>query len=181
VAYPVPLAPKIAPRLDRGRELFAEKLSHALSRRSVWFLTGLAFIAVYREVFETILFYAALWMQGQHGAIVGGLFAAALALVAVAYVMLRATTRLPISQFFAVSALLVGVLAVVLVGKGVAALQEAGLIDFRPINGPRLDVLGIYPSAETLLAQLAVVAAVVAGFAFNHFGARKSRTSAISQ
>jgi len=61
----------------------------------------------------------------------------------------------------------------------VAALQEAGLIDFHPINGPRLDVLGIYPSAETLLAPLVVVAVVVAGFAFNHFGARKLRTSAL--
>src|SRR3546814_19244915 len=38
-----------------------EKLSKALSRRSAWFLFGLTFVVVYREVFETILFYQALW------------------------------------------------------------------------------------------------------------------------
>jgi high-affinity iron transporter len=157
----------------RWQQYLSEKLSRALSRRSVWFLAGLAFIAVYREVFETILFYAALWTQGQHGAVIGGLLAGALALAAITYVMLRATTRLPIGQFFAVSAWLVGILAIVLVGKGVAALQEAGLIGFHMINGPRVDVLGIYPSTQTLLAQLVVAVAVIGGFAINHFGSRK--------
>lgn len=44
----------------------------ALSRSSAWFLFGLAFIAVYREVFETILFYAALTAQGSSAVILAG-------------------------------------------------------------------------------------------------------------
>ena len=49
-----------------------EKLSHALSKRSAWFLFLLSFVVVYREVFETVLFYAALWSQGTGGAISAG-------------------------------------------------------------------------------------------------------------
>src|SRR5690606_17361242 len=105
-----------------------DKLSHALSKRSAWFLALLAFVVVYREVFETILFYAALWSQGAHDAIVAGAGVAVLLLVAITWAMLRYSRRLPITQFFAVSALLVAVLTVVLAGKGIAALQEAGML-----------------------------------------------------
>ena len=43
-----------------------------MSKSSAWFLFLLAFVVVYREVFETILFYAALWSQGAHLAIIAG-------------------------------------------------------------------------------------------------------------
>src|SRR3546814_11666418 len=54
-----------------------EKISAALSRRSAWFLFGLTFLVVYREVFETILFYAAIWAQGNGGAMLAGAATAA--------------------------------------------------------------------------------------------------------
>src|SRR3546814_1762119 len=57
---------------DQWQRYIREKLSRALSRQSAWFLFGLAFIVVYREVFETILFYAALWTQGNGGGRVAG-------------------------------------------------------------------------------------------------------------
>ena len=45
-------------------------------------------------------------------------------------------------------------LAVVLAGKGVAALQEAGMLGVHPLAGfPRSPLLGVYPTVETLLAQ----------------------------
>lgn len=47
-------------------------MTHALSGRSGWFLFLLAFVVVYREVFETILFYAALWAQEDGLAMLGG-------------------------------------------------------------------------------------------------------------
>ena len=43
----------------------SDKLDKALSRGSAWFLFTLAFIAVYREVFETIIFFAAMGGAGQ--------------------------------------------------------------------------------------------------------------------
>jgi high-affinity iron transporter len=55
----------------------------------------------------------------------------------------------------------------VLAGKGVAGLQEAGWINTSPVAIPRIDILGIHPSWQTLLAQVAVLLVVVATFLLN--------------
>lgn len=141
-----------------------EKLSTALSKKSAWFLFLLAFIVVYREVFETILFLTALWTQGGGGAMLAGIGAATLVLALVTWVMLRLSHSLPISNFFQYSAILMAILAVVLAGKGVAALQEAGLISLHPLASPRIDWLGVYPTLEGVLAQLAAIGALALGF-----------------
>lgn len=145
-----------------------EKMAHALSRRSGWFLFLLAFVVVYREVFETILFYAALWAQGNGLAMLGGAAAAAVLLAVLAWIMLRYSTRLPITQFFSWSAILIAILAIVLAGKGVAGLQEAGILGVVPLPGvPRIQMLGLFPTTETVLAQLLALAILVAGFWLN--------------
>src|SRR3546814_18835702 len=107
----------------------------ALSRGSAWFMSGLAFVVVYRGVFETILFYAALWTQGNGGTILAGALTAMLLLAIIAWVMLRYSRKLPITQFFAYSSILLAILAVVLAGQGVGALQEAGMIPIKQVPG----------------------------------------------
>lgn len=144
-----------------------DKLSQALSKGSAWFLFLLAFVVVYREAFETVLFYAALWSQGAHGAILAGAVAAVATLAVLAWLMLAYSRRLPFGTFFAVSSALLGVLAVVLAGKGIAALQEAGWLTLTPVAFPRVELLGIHPTAEGLLVQLAVVAVLAVGFLRN--------------
>jgi high-affinity iron transporter len=145
-----------------------EKMTTALSRRSGWFLFLLAFIVVYREVFETILFYTALWAQGNELALFGGAFCAMILLTIIAWIMLRYSARLPISTFFAVSSILVAVLAVVLAGKGATGLQEAGLINVTLVPGvPRVPILGIFPTQESLLAQLLATMLLCAGLWLN--------------
>ena len=131
-----------------------DKLSAALSRKSAWFMFGLSFIAVYREVFETILFYAALWEQGNHQAVLGGLASGVVILAIVGVALLRFSARLPIGKFFSWSSGLVAVLAVVLTGKGIAGLQEAGWLGASSFNGPRVDLLGIHPSLQGVLASV---------------------------
>lgn len=152
-------------RADAWQDYIKAKLSSALSRGSAWFLFLLAFVVVYREVFETILFFVALWSQGAHLAVLAGAGAAAAVLVLIAWGLLSYSKRLPISQFFAYSALLIAVLAVVLTGKGIAGLQEAGLVGFHALAWlPRIDLLGVYPSWEGFLAQLLALVILVAGF-----------------
>lgn len=142
-----------------------EKLSTALSRGSAWFLFFLAFMVVYREVFETILFYVALWSQGAHLAMLAGAATAAIALVLIGWALLSYSKRLPISQFFSYSSILIAVLAVVLAGKGFAALQEAGLLDIHPLAVlPRIEVLGLFPTWEGFLAQVLTLATILVGF-----------------
>lgn len=153
---------------DEWHRYIRAKMSKALSGRSAWFLFGLAFIVVYREVFETILFYAALWNQGNGWPIVAGGLSACAALAVIAWAMLRFSRTLPIGKFFAYSSWLMAVLTVVLAGKGISALQEAGIIGIAPMPSvPRFSVLGLFPTAQTIAAQLMMLAALAIGFALN--------------
>ena len=160
---------------DAWQRYIRDKLSKALNRRSAWFLFLLAFVVVYREVFETILFYAAIWEQGNGGAVIAGALAAVVLLAVIAFVMMRYSRTLPIGKFFAYSSALIAVLAVVLIGKGSAALQEAGYLPVTPWPGlPRSELLGMYPTRETIVAQLVMVALLVAGFLWNRRSAAKA-------
>lgn len=136
------------------------KVRKALSSGTLWALAGLSFIAVYREVFETILFYQALLVQtdeaGQRMAF-GGMLTAVGALAVLAWLILRYSTRLPLRQFFGVTGLFMFVLAVIFAGKGTAALQEAGFIPVSPVAFPRIDLLGIYPNMQGLVLQAGLV------------------------
>ncbi|GAO22077.1 iron permease [Alicycliphilus sp. B1] len=151
-----------------------ERMSAALNRKSAFFMFGLAFIAVYREVFETILFYAALWGQGNDHAILAGLAAGVLSLAAITVLLLRFSARLPIGKFFSASSWLVAVLAVVLTGKGIKALQEAGWIAPSPLLSPRFELLGVYPSTIGLAAQAAVLAFVLGFFLWHGCASSKA-------
>ena len=157
----------------RWQAYLEAKLSAAMSRRSLWALFALAFIAVYREVFETVLFYSALAADGNAGALLAGFATAVVLLVLIAWAMLRTSARMPISTFFSVTSVFVALLAVILIGKGMAALQEAGWISATPVNAPRVDLLGMVPTFETVAAQLVVLAIALAGFGWNSLSARK--------
>jgi high-affinity iron transporter len=150
---------------EEWRRYIQERMGKALSRGSAWFMFGLAFIVVYREVFETILFYAALWTSDNGGTILAGALTALVLLAGIAWAMLRYSRKLPITQFFAYSAILIAVLAVVLAGKGVGALQEAGIVPLTLLAGvPRIDMLGIVPTAQAIGAQLLTLGIVLYGF-----------------
>jgi len=147
----------------RWREFVDVKVRKALNGKTLWMLTFIAFIAVYREVFETVLFYQALWLQAEPGtesSLWGGIVAAVFSLLALGWIILRSSIRLPLKLVFRVNAAILFVLAVVFAGHGVAGLQEAGWLPVDLIAMPSFDLLGIYPTMETLIAQLVVVALV---------------------
>jgi high-affinity iron transporter len=96
---------------------------------------------------------------------VAGGGAAALALFAIAWAMLRYSRRLPIGQFFRYSSILIAVLAVVLIGKAVSALQEAGYLPVTWFQGGwRVEILGLYPTLQGIAAQVGMASLLVVGF-----------------
>ncbi len=142
------------------KEFIENNIQKALGKSTLWGLSGLAFIAVYREILETVLFYQALWIQteksGQHMIFTGFLVASAI-LAVVTWIILRYSARLPLRQFFAVSSIFMFLMAIVFAGKGIAALQEAGELGMNPVSFPTVDLLGIYPNIQGLLVQLALL------------------------
>jgi high-affinity iron transporter len=143
-----------------------EKVDAALGRRTLWTLAGISFLAVYRELFEIILFYETLLSQagptGQH-AVLGGIGAALVLLALIGGAILRFSVRLPIGPFFAVTAGLLALMAVVFAGNGVAALQEAGVLRATMVHFISVPLLGIHPTVQSLIAQSIALALVVAG------------------
>lgn len=153
---------------NQWQRYIREKMSHALGGRTGWLLFGLAFVVVYREVFETILFYAALSAQGNNASLLAGAGSATLLLGVIAWAMLRYSQKLPVAQFFRYSSWLMAVLTVVLAGKGISALQEAGIVGIAPLQSvPRLSMLGLFPTWQTTVAQAVMTFAIVVGFAYN--------------
>lgn len=152
---------------DAWQTYLKEKMSAAMGKNTAWFLFALAFISVYREVFETILFYAALWVEGQEQYMLAGMACAVVVLTAITWLMLRTSKNLPISTFFSLSSGLIAVLVVVLTGKGVAALQEAGWVDVSLAPLPAIDLLGMSATWQTAIAQLVAIAILLVGYLYN--------------
>ena len=147
------------------------KVSDALTRGSSLALASAAFLAVYREGFETVLFYKALFLSGgsQGGAtpIVSGILAGSVVLVAAYIAMNRFGIRLPLKPFFGVTSALLYYMAFVFAGKGVAELQEGGLLPTSIVSwAPRVPALGIYPTVESLVAQGVLLLLLLAALAW---------------
>ncbi len=143
----------------------------ALSNRTLWGVALVSFLAVYREVFETVLFYQALWVQAgtsDKAAIILGLATGTGCLSVLAWLISRYSVKLPVGLFFGISSALVAALAVVFSGKGVAALQAAGKLPLDPASFPSLPALGIYPNWQGLILQAILLCIVVAGFMYSH-------------
>ncbi len=133
-----------------------EKLDKQLTKGATWGLVFVAFIAVYREVLETVLFYQTFWLQsapGGHRYIVIGFLIALVSLIVLAWLIFRFSVRLPFRVFFLVNAALLFVLSMVFAGKGIVALQEAGKLSATPVKFPEIDLLGVYPNMESLALQ----------------------------
>lgn len=161
---------------DRWQIYLKEKISAALNKRTAVFLFSLTFVAVYREVFETVLFYTALWSKGNEVPLLTGLGTGIVLLTIISVALVRTSTLLPIGQFFAISSLLVSALAIILTGKGVASLQEAGTLSISPLALPQFEILGLYPTWQTVSAQLLVLSVGVFAFVLNQRYARHPET-----
>jgi high-affinity iron transporter len=147
------------------------KVQDALNSGSALALASAAFLAVYREGFETVLYYKALFVAGTAAGVmpvVAGILAGSVVLVAVYVAISRFGVRLPLKPFFAVTSAFLYYMAFVFAGKGVAELQEGGLIGTTILSwAPRMPALGIYPTAESLGAQGVLLALAVVALVWN--------------
>lgn len=156
---------------DKWSAFVKGRMQAALSGGSALALASVAFLAVYREGFETILFYQALVTSGGPGeiaAVAGGIAAGAAGLVVLYVAINRFGVRIPLRAFFGVTSATLYYMAFVFAGKGVAELQEGGVVGTSVLRwGPRVPFLGIYPTVQSLALQglLLALALVALGWA----------------
>jgi len=154
------------------------QIQKAAESGSALALASVAFLAVYREGFETVLFYKALYVSGTSGGaapITFGLLAGLLVLVGV-YVGIEAFgLKVPMRPFFAVTGATLAFMAFVFAGDGVKELQEGGYVASSLVaRGPRNEFLGIYPTWESLAVQGLILAAILFALVWT-FGIRRAR------
>ncbi|MEZ4413080.1 MAG: FTR1 family protein [Gemmatimonadales bacterium] len=134
------------------------KVQDALVSGSMFALPSVAFLAVYREGVETVLFYKALLVAGPTSGAVWpvllGILAASVVL-AIVYVMInRFGVKLPLKPFFGVTSAFLYYMAFVFLGKGIAELQGGGVVPITVVPwAPQIERLGIYRTVESLTAQ----------------------------
>ncbi len=155
---------------DRWQQYIRKKVQASLSRGSLVALWSAAFLAVYREGAETVLFYQALLAgadPGEAGAIFAGLGAGAIALVLIFLVLRSSAVRIPVRAFFAATSALLYYLALVFAGKGIRELQMSGVVGITSASWlPTWEPLGLYPTWESLGLQILLVGA--AAFALSY-------------
>ena len=149
----------------RWREFIEGKVKDGISKRRIFGLIGISFFAVYREAFELVLFYQALWMQNDtsHASILWGLAVGLVALMLATVAILKLGLKIPLKYFFGATGTLLYIMAFIFAGNGIKALQASLWVPTTPLSLPHpVPLLGIYPTVETLAAQGAMLCAFIA-------------------
>ena len=140
------------------------KVQSAVSTGSSFALGFAAFLAVFREGAETIIFYQAMLADAkEHMDMVWYGLGVGTIVLAFVFVIIRfGTVKLPLRPFFICTSALMYLMAIAFAGGGVKELQEADIIPVTPVDFVHsVEILGIYPTLETLIPQLFMVVVVI--------------------
>jgi high-affinity iron transporter len=161
-------------RLEQKRwmEFMRSRVSAAVTAGGAAAFAALGFTAVYREGFETVLFYQALtlYAEGLMLWVALGAVVATAALGALGYAVFVLGRKLPIKPMLVAGASILLLLSVAFLGNAVRSLQSIDLIGATPIDDgwARLPIFlaemtGIHPTVEGIAAQAALLFVYVAG------------------
>ena len=150
------------------------RVRSGLEKRSAFTLAFTAFLSVFREGAEVVLFYQPMLQEGNAGMVWAGFGAGVVVLVFVYLAITKLSVRLPIKVFFTATSILMAVMCVSFLGSGIKELAEGGLFDLtlRVPGIPENDIIqifGIYPYLETLVPQLILSIILLITFMMAHY------------
>ena len=162
-------------RLEQKRwmEFVRARLWSAISVGSTASLVAVGFTAVYREGFETALFYQSLltFGEGLGRYVLLGIGLAVAALAVVAHVVFALGRKLPVRKFMNTAVALVMATSVAFLGNALNTLQSADVLTYRRTTFPRLPIFlseatGVWPTVPSLLGQAALTLVYLGGAAY---------------
>jgi high-affinity iron transporter len=184
----------------RWIEFVKAKVWKATTTGSIMVFVMLSFFTVYREGFETVLFYQAMlsFAKYMEWYVVAGLVVGLAVIVATTIVVRKLGRRLPLKVLFALTMGIGAYMSIAFMGNAIREFQEVGYISTTHLIGtvPRLDInlatmTGIHPTLETIVAQIALLAVYVVGSLYILVisprrqrlieGARKSRQDLVNE
>ncbi|MFL6487740.1 MAG: FTR1 family protein [Nitrososphaera sp.] len=156
----------------RWIEFVKAKVWKATATGSIMVFVMLSFFTVYREGFETVLFYQAMlsFAKYMEWYVIGGLVIGLAVIVATALLVRKLGKRLPLKVLFALTMGIGAYMSIAFIGNAVREFQELGYISTTHLIGivPRLDInlasmTGIHPTLETVIAQVTLLAVYAVG------------------
>ncbi|MBR1246866.1 FTR1 family protein [Bradyrhizobium sp. AUGA SZCCT0169] len=142
------------------QDYLAHKADSALAQDTVWAVGALAFLAVFREGAETVLFINALAKTegGWSAGLFGGLAAAAVGLAVLFYFINMIAQKLPLRPLFVITSAFLFAMAIKFIGEAVQEFQEQTIITVTEVKGSAFfTAIGLNPSMEALSIQLLVI------------------------
>ena len=153
-------------------EFVKAKVWQATTTGSVMVFFMLSFFTVYREGFETVLFYKAMlsFAKYMEWYVAAGLILGLVVIIGVALVVRKLGKKLPLRVLFGLTMGIGAYMSIAFMGNAVREFQELGYIPTTPLLSviPRLDInlatmTGIHPTLETVVAQLILLSIYIAG------------------
>lgn len=142
------------------KEYLAAKADNALAQDTAWAVAALAFLAVFREGAETVLFINALatteggWSIG----LFGGLAVATLGLAVLFYFINLIAQKIPLRPLFIITSAFLFAMAIKFIGEAVQEFQEQSILPFTQVaDADWLSAIGLNPTVEALSLQLLVI------------------------
>ena len=150
------------------------KVQSSVEQGSSFALAFTAFLSVFREGAEVVLFYQPMLSEGNPGMVWAGFGAGCVLLVFIYLAITRLSIKLPIKVFFTATSILMAIMCVSFLGSGIKELAEGNVFDLtlRVPGIPENDVIqifGIYPWLETLVPQLILAIVLLVTFLITHY------------
>ena len=149
------------------QEYLTEKADTALAQDTGIAVATLAFLSVFREGAETVLFVQALASAegGWSAGLFGGLAAAVLALAVLFYFINMVAQRIPLRPLFIITSAFLFCMAIKFVGEAIQEFQEQSMVPFTEVKGGAwLASIGLNPTWEALSLQFLVILFAAASY-----------------
>jgi high-affinity iron transporter len=156
----------------RWIEFVKAKVWKATATGSFMIFVMLSFFTVYREGFETVLFYQAMLSYAKYMElyVILGLVLGAAVITSVAFIIKKLGKRLPLRVLFGLTMGIGAYMSIAFLGNAIREFQEIGYLPTTPIFGiiPRLDInvatmTGIHPTLESIIGQIILLTVYVIG------------------
>lgn len=153
-------------------EFVKAKVWQATTTGSFMVFVLLAFFTVYREGFETVLFYQALFSFAKYMElyVLAGMVLGLAIIIGVVFIIRKLGKKLPLRVLFGLTMGVGAFMSITFLGNALREFQELGWIPTTHLLGiiPRFDInvatmTGIHPTLETVLGQLILLAIYLLG------------------